>query len=1262
MADNIVITQAYFANNKAAIDALNEFFAAAFKVKNFPFLDEESSIDKVLEKIISRLDAVDPTWLEDEGKLNGIIEMINEQTAKIDPVEGIYQSIVDSNNTTLINAVDGYVGFKMLQIIADNFQDFGKLVNGIYTFELFTKPSAYSDVMDIFSRPIEFSEIPDLDIEERIYSDDDYVSGVFSNDGITIPAELTPDTESERLKARQDLVGIEVFVDDAVQEAAEVNYFENTKPAHVKYSEGQKRYIISNEFNRVVDNLISGLRSCDTTDDLVKFFDTFKSHPNVFAEIVCPYILTNVFTNKKKYSRDPGTKILDYSKSYESILSQNKGANRFKSYDLFSTFKTDKEGTIKFLEDFLKLNLVNNKDASIANNTLLNLFNIFDSRIYLDIIYNITPESARNGQNENQFVTGIRGIINKNSRTKTSYNSKDKEAPETDDADAVTEYVSSEFNKFGEMSTTDLLYCEQYGAMVHQEIESIGNKAYNLGISPFLIEEYIGESYYDINSQMDDIFEEASMKTKRDAFQQGVCSLMANMEEIVKLDKEHRWNANTLGSRYKTTTNPVAMFLFPIFSSITASSEEHTNIKQVYHSTRKALKGKRGSFTSEQLQAIQQLNDLTGDLWGTVKMFWTNPRNWFKMLNVMKNDKTQKRTRKMADIARKIVALKPKLDFIINNDDFVNECWYDGSPNYVFQEATTEDNLSRLGSAAGLVIRDMKKIVELNEKGQWNNNACVGFFTKEIIINLKQALKYTSRAHGGSCGKLDESAKSACETLSTKASQILKNLRVIKANPLIGKNIKSAKQTIDIANLAKDIAGMESSFEFVKNGPVKDTGDKTPVPTEEPVKEYAIPDFNEFCIAMEAAPLNDGSIPDYMKNRMKMNDNIGTTITPTGIPNGVPHNPISDLTDSIDTKVDNGGDTLESTLGSGFDESKLDKKDQGKIVYNITNNYTNSFNQNSNNTETNTTTNTTNDSSSGKTTTTTNNVTNTNSHNNSNSGNDNSHHNTTDASANKSNTKNSNTKNVNKQDKSDHSTKTTTSGSNNNNNSNGSVDDSPTTKDGEQKLSSGKTVQEMFMFLESSEPHSLGSNATYPKEDTLTKAMDRDRESLPKQQKAKKGLTKAANTGKAVLKPIDRTKQWLTKTVDSLIKRDEDKVKAELIENTSYRSTVFKASRLALKLGLTGVFWAINPWIAGMYVGVQGLKLADKPRLKKEVMREMEAELQVIDEKIRDLDRLRDDSPETRKQKYEYMRMKKKIEDYLIRSPHATIKSPKDTW
>ena len=73
---------------------------------------------------------------------------------------------------------------------------------------------------------------------------------------------------------------------------------------------------------------------------------------------------------------------------------------------------------------------------------------------------------------------------------------------------------------------------------------------YNAGLSQFLVEEYIGESFYDINMFMDGVFQEADIRKKRDTMQQGICALMANMEEIVKMDKEHRWNANTMGSRY----------------------------------------------------------------------------------------------------------------------------------------------------------------------------------------------------------------------------------------------------------------------------------------------------------------------------------------------------------------------------------------------------------------------------------------------------------------------------------------------------------------------------------------------------------------------------------------------------------------------------------------------------------------------------------------------------------------------------------------
>jgi hypothetical protein len=201
------------------------------------------------------------------------------------------------------------------------------------------------------------------------------------------------------------------------------------------------------------------------------------------------------------------------------------------------------------------------------------------------------------------------------------------------------------------------------------------------------------------------------------------------------------------------------------------------------------------------------------------------------------------------------------------------------------------------------------------------------------------------------------------------------------------------------------------------------------------------------------------------------------------------------------------------------------------------------------------------------------------------------------------------------------------------------------------------------MFLESKEPQSMSASAKPPKEDllsnTMHKAMDRDRELLKNQQGAKKTVTNIANTGKAVLKPVTRTKQWLTKVVDSLIKRDEDKVKAELLENDSYRSIVFKAARLSLKLGLTAIFFSIQPYLGMTYVAIEGLKTADKHRLKKEMGREMEAELNIIDEKIKDLESI--DSVEARKQKYELMRIKKKAEGYFIRSlGSGYLKHPKD--
>lgn len=1299
--NDIVIKQEYFTGIESAINSINNFFSSGFKTRDFPVLDENITLEPTVEKIITRLSSVDPLWLSDENKFNEIITMINEGISKIDPVEGIYDTIINTNNTVLIEAIDAYMGFKELQFIADNFDLFGKFINGIYTFDLFMKPSQFGEVLDVFDKPLPHDEIPDLDIDDSIFNTNTFVEGILNSTIISVPESLTIESETERMTQRQDLQGVAILVDDTqntVQEAAEVNYFENFRPKHMKYSPKSKKWMISKEYESVVNNLISGLRSCDSTDDLKAFFEKNSGIAEKITAVVCPFILAKTFANKSKYSGATGN-LEDYTKSYSSIVKNNNGAKRFENYDIFTTFKTDKDGTIQFLEDFLKLKLVNDADVSISNHTLLTLFNIFDSRIYLDIIFYAAPEDVQTEHHgEDAFVKEIRGNINKNSRSKTAYTNSDEltskdsttaadgtentaeEKPET--TESVTEYVHNELDKMDDMTIADAMYNEHFHYLIEKEIDTIDDKAFNAGISPFVLEAYIGNDMNDSYGVSEYIMEANTIK-RRETFQQAVCALMENMETIVDLDKHHRWNANTLGSRYKETFNPIA-FLFgtaataAIFGAAVAaaaagatiatngaastvaatqsgSSEQHTNIKAVHHSTGAALKGKLGKFTPEQSATIKRLHQLTSQLWGSVKLFWMNPRNWFKEVNLMKNTKKQTRTEIIADIAKQIVDMKDDLSFIIDNDDFINEAYYDGSEGYVFQEATTEKNNERFKTAIRLLIKDMKTVKARVDKKQWTNAACgemfhAGIRKSESYINICQAIKYVNRAKAGAAG-VSKAHKDFLESLEEKLVEIRK-LSTIKSFTLGGGNIKADSKTLKIGNLCSEIAGMSETLEnLLKQGIVKDfdkpdATEETKEETPETTTEAAIiQGLDEFIIMMEQ---EDGSIPAYMRDRLKMSDDVKPTVSPAQLPDGVPTNPISDITGSIDTKVENGGDTLDTTLGSGFDDSGLKKADKDRIVINVTNNYTNSFNQNSNNT----TTNTKDDHSTGKT------VTNTNSNNTTNSNNDNSSDKRTDSSSNKKNTRSSTVT-------SDRSSHTSTSGSNNNNNSNDSVDTKGSTskKDDEQKLSSGKSIQEMFMFLESKEPRSSGNNAgNPPKSDLLTTAMDADRKTLATQKSAERGLQKVANTGKAVLKPISRTKAWLTKMVDSLIKRDEDKVKAELIENHSYRSAIFKANRIALKLGLIGVAFAIQPYLGAIALGVSGLRTADKYRIKKELASEIGTEMQIIDEKIDYFKAHSGDHPEYQKEVYRYMRMKDKLKKMYIDAPKQTIKNPRSVY
>jgi hypothetical protein len=319
--------------------------------------------------------------------------------------------------------------------------------------------------------------------------------------------------------------------------------------------------------------------------------------------------------------------------------------------------------------------------------------------------------------------------------------------------------------------------------------------------------------------------------------------------------------------------------------------------------------------------------------------------------------------------------------------------------------------------------------------------------------------------------------------------------------------------------------------------------------------------------------VDKGEIPEYMKTRVRLSDEMGTapkvTQTEVQIPPDTPTNSVDELTDSIDEKMDTNTDKLGEMLGANA------TKDGKNIVINITNNYNNSFNRDDHSDHS-----THSDLSTGKNINKSNNVTTT--HTNS--------HNTTNS------------------DKS--------LGSNNNNNSNSNNDTKETKV---QEFASGYSVDDVFAFLESEEPLSTITEATKPPKgsQTLTNAMmDLDKSSRSLQQKSKRSVQKGIGSVKTLLKPAMRTKQWLAGIVDSLIKRNEDTVKTELIESPGYRSTIFKASRLALKLGMFGIAFTINPYIGAAYAALETSRFIDKDRLRREVEGEMAAEIDILDYKI----------------------------------------------
>ena len=950
----IVVKKKYFDNIKTAIDAMNNFFASNFQTKAFPVVNNNFQLDRIIARTISWLNNVEPAWIEDTKNAKSAVDKLREFLSEGKPeqpgaVNPKWEALMSGQDQVATDNLHAYIGFKVLQYITDNFESYEKLLNGIYSFKLFTKPSQYRTEIEKFTAPIQLTEIDQdgpIPGEYKLFDSEDYINSIFENDQIKLPENMVADTEVQRFKQFMDLEDAEIVIDDTVQEAAEVNYFTNAKPEHIRYVPSNKKFQISRQFEAAIKKMLKAFDKCETSDDLAEVFKTWIDadlpSPDLFSHNVIPCILARVFNSTRKFPFDmyDVDQMGLFTKSYKSIVSKNNGAKRFANMDIFSTFKTDKAGTMKFIEDFLYLRLVNDENAVIQNSTLRTIFNIFDSRIYLDILYNLIPDDVKEkeGMSEDAFVKDVRKRINANSKNANPYQTEKKLSESIETSDQVKEYVANVLRAYDDVSIADTQYCEQFSDAVHAEIDTLGDALYNKKVSQLMIDRYVGESY--------------------------------------------------------------ALF-----------AEE---------------------------------------------------------------------------------------------DDSAAE----GNP---------------------------------------------------------------AEATGGGDGS-DDSTDPGIDDSSD-------------------------------ADMSESGSGDEST-----DGTSSDTES-----TDSPVQEANV------------VPAETGDIPDYMKNRIDLQDKADeaenkppVTVTDVQLPPDVPTNPADDLADSIDARLDADGTSLGDMLGSGY-QGAVKPSNQGgpgTVVYNITNNnYSNSHN-------TTTTTTTTNDLSSNKQTST---VTNT----------------SNDLSSNKQ----TNTR-----------TRANKPSNNYDNTSNPS-----NTKDSSITFSTGKSVQEVFALLQSEEPLFVEADAgNPPPADILTTAKDLDMKSLPLQQKLKKGAGKIVGTGKAIVKPISRTKQWMHKMIDSLIKRDENKVKDDILNNKSYRSAIYKVARIALKVGMFSVLATIHPWFGVAYGVKQGLDYADRQRLKKEVEAEVGVEIQIIDNKIKNLEYSHD--PKQRQELYKLMRMRQKLVSMIGDAAKQTVVSQKSVY
>lgn len=163
----------------------------------------------------------------------------------------------------------------------------------------------------------------------------------------------------------------------------------------------------------------------------------------------------------------------------------------------------------------------------------------------------------------------------------------------------------------------------------------------------------------------------------------------------------------------------------------------------------------------------------------------------------------------------------------------------------------------------------------------------------------------------------------------------------------------------------------------------------------------------------------------------------------------------------------------------------------------------------------------------------------------------------------------------------------------------------------------------------------------HPVKDILT---DVDRALVKKQQGAKRVVQNVQNAGRAFVKPAVRTTQWVDNMVHNWKDADENSVKEKMADPHA-RSNLFSAIRTAIVGGsLLKAGLLLNPVFLGL-TALRGIGKNKKEfRIRNEMIGELKTEMEIIDEKIKDADRVGDN-----KAKYKLMRFKNELNKKLLR-------------